>query len=75
MSPMAAPFTGTANAPDVPANPIPAATSIADKVVRIVISPPIVILAAWVDRVTMKGKFGNSDEHYANMMARRRLMS
>jgi len=58
---------------------MPAATSIANKIVRIVRSPPIVILAASIDRMSRlsatKGKFGNPDQRSANMMARRRLMS
>jgi len=33
-------LTGTADLPDVPASPIAAVTSIANKIVRIVMSPP-----------------------------------
>jgi hypothetical protein len=41
-------LTGTADTPDVPASPIAAATSIANKVVRIVMSPPVVTFVAHV---------------------------
>jgi len=41
-------LTGTADTPDVPASPIAAATSIANKIVRIVMSPPIVTFVAYV---------------------------
>jgi len=38
---MAAPLAGKADAPDVPASPMPAATKLANKIVRIVTSPSL----------------------------------